>query len=258
MRARRSSGRREAATAHAQARACRARGSRTRLILLTAAGIAACRTIPAHAETGATVSIFNDLRFRGYSLSDGRPVAIFDFAYDDPSGFYADGAATGVLRRGGNPAPLGLQLSGGYARRLASGTTLDFGITHSAYSRYSTGTRGNSYTEIYAGIARGALSSRIFLSPHYFERGLWTAYGEIDGSVSPAPKWSLDGHVGMLVALRRPSPGQYARNFDWRVGVSRELGRLSLHAAWSDGAPAHRDRRGHIRSAVVVGASWVL
>ena len=49
------------------------------------------------AELGATVSVFNDLQFRGYSLSDGRPVATLDFAYDDPSGFYAGASGTGVL-----------------------------------------------------------------------------------------------------------------------------------------------------------------
>jgi uncharacterized protein (TIGR02001 family) len=222
--------------------------------------LAACWTAPAHAATGATVSVFNDLRFRGFSLSEGRPVGVFDFAYDDPSGFYAEGAATGVLRRGGNPAPLGLQLTAGYAKTLASGTTVDFGITHSGYSHYSHAQHGQSYTEVYAGVARGGLSSRIFLSPHYFESGRWTAYGELNGSFSPAAKWSLDGHVGMLVTFKRPASERYAADFDWRVGVSREVGRLSLHAAWSDGAPGH-DRYGgkaHSRSAVVVGATWVL
>jgi uncharacterized protein (TIGR02001 family) len=204
--------------------------------------------------------VYSDLRFRGYSLSEGRPVGIFDFAYDDPSGFYAGTSVTGVLRSGGDPAPLGLQLTGGYARRLPSGATLDFGITHSAYSQHSSGERGSSYTEIYAGIARGALSSRIYLSPHYFERGRWSAYGEVNGSVRPARKWSIDGHIGVHVPLRTPSNERYRAEFDWRIGVSRELGRLSLHAAWSDGSPGYdfyRERR-HSRSSLVVGATWIL
>jgi len=235
------------------------RDSRTSLIALTAVGLA-CWAAPAQAEAGATVSIFNDLRFRGFSLSQGRPVGIFDFAYDDPSGLYADVAGTGVLRRSGDPTPLGLQLSGGYAKRLASGTTLDFGITHSSYSHYSRGERGSSYTEVYAGISHGALSSRVFVSPHYFENGRWTAYGEVNGNFSLAPKWSLDAHAGTLVTVRRPSSERYAANFDWRIGVSRDLGRLSLHASWSDGTPGrdHYGGRSHSRSAVVVGASWAL
>jgi uncharacterized protein (TIGR02001 family) len=212
-----------------------------------------------HAEVGATVSAFSDLRFRSYSLSQGRPVAILDFAYDDPSGFYADAAGIGVFRRDG-PEPLGLQLTGGYAKRLKSGTTLDFGITHSAYSRYSSAARGNSYTEIYAGVARGGLSSRIFLSPHYFESGRWSVYGEVNAHISPAQRWIVEGHVGVQVPLHASYGGRYQRQSDWRLGVTRELGRLSLHASWSAGAPGRDVYRGnaHSRSAVVLGASVAL
>ena len=247
-------------TARAAAAADRARGSRTRLRVRAAAFFLACCAAPASAQIGATASIFSDAQFRGYSLSAGRPVAILDFAYDDPSGFYGDVAGTGVLRRGGEPAPLGLQLTGGYAKRLKSGTTLDFGITHSAYSHYAGSGRGSAYTELYAGIARGALSSRIYLSPHYFASGHWTAYGEVNASVSPARRWSVNGHVGMLVPLRTPAGERYRRNVDWRIGVSREIGRVSLHAAWSDGSPGYDvyNQRRHNRSALVVGATWAL
>jgi len=245
-----------AVTVRAEVRASRAPGSRIRLVIFAALGIGCAA--PAHAEVGATLSLFSDLRFRGYSLSEGRPVAILDFAYDDPSGLYADAAGTGVLRSGG-PAPLALQVTGGYAKRLKSGTTLDFGITHSTYSSYSSAARGNSYTEIYAGIARGALSSRIFLSPHYFETGRWSAYGEVNASVSPAPRWSLDGHVGVQLPLHAPYGQTYRPELDWRLGATRDLGRLSLHAAWSAGAPGRDAYRGrhHSRSALVLGASWL-
>jgi uncharacterized protein (TIGR02001 family) len=247
--------------APAAAGASPARGTFTRLAASAAACIIATfPAAPAAAQVGATASIFSDARFRGFSLSEGRPVAILDVAYDDSSGFYGDVTASGVLRRGGDPAPLGLQLTGGYARRLESGTTLDLGITHSTYGHYSKGQRGKSYSELYAGIARGGLSSRVFVSPHYFEPGRWTAYGELDGTISPARQWSLDGHVGTLVTLRHPAGERYSPDVDWSVGVTRELGRLSLHAAWSDGVPGH-DRyagRAHSRSSLILGASWAL
>lgn len=209
---------------------------------------------------GLTASIFSDDRFRGYSLSQGHPVGILDFAYDDPSDVYADVAGTGVLRRGGGPEPLGLQLTGGYAKRLSSGTTIDFGITHSTYSHYSSGGSGASYTELYAGVSRGGLSSRLFLSPHYSERGLWTAYGELDGTVSPGSDWSLDGHVGMLVPLRTPADSQrYRTAFDWRVGVTRTFGRVSVSAAWTEGARGRAYyNSSYSQHALVVGASLAL
>jgi len=243
-------------TATAVGPASRLRGSCTSLFVAAAF---LCCAAPAHAEVGTTVSIYSDLRFRGYSLSEGRPVGIFDFAYDDPSGLYAGASAIGVLRSGGDPAPLGVQLTGGYAKRMQSGTTLDFGITHSSYSHYSSGGRGSSYTELYAGIARGRVSSRISLSPHYFESGRWSAYAEVNGSISPARKWSIDGHVGVHVPLRTPSNERYRAEGDWRLGVSRELGRLSLHAAWIDGTPGYDFYRGrrHSRSALVLGATWI-
>ena len=107
-------------------------GSPIRFTIVAVLGIGCAA--PARAEVGATVSAFSDLRFRGYSLSEGSPVAILDLAVDDPSGLYADAAGMGVFRNSG-PAPLALQLTGGYAKRLKSGTTLDFGITHSTYSK---------------------------------------------------------------------------------------------------------------------------
>jgi uncharacterized protein (TIGR02001 family) len=244
-------------TALAEAPVSRARGS-----LTSFAAILFCLvSTPAAAQVGATASVFSDARLRGYSLSNGRPVAVLDFAYDDPSGLYANLSGTGVLRRGGSPEPLALQLDGGYAKRLASGTTLDFGVTYSSYSYYSSGGPRTSYTEVYAGIARKELSSRIFFSPHYSEPGLWTAYGEVNGNLNPARNWSLDGHVGMLVPLRTPANGEkYRTAFDWRLGVSRELGRVSLHLSWNQGARGRNyyGNPSHSGRGIIAGASLVL
>ena len=158
-------------------------------------------------------------------------MAIGDIAYDDSAGFYADASGSLVFRRGVNPAPLGLELAAGYAKRLRWGTTIDFGITNSSFTHYSDDRHGQSYSEVYAGIARGIFSSRIFVSPHYFTSGRWTAYGEVNANFSPARKWGLEAHVGMLSVLRTPAGQPYRANVDWRLGASRELGRISLHAA---------------------------
>jgi uncharacterized protein (TIGR02001 family) len=243
------------------ARTCLKRDSCTSVVRFGLAWVLACAiAAPASAEIGATISVFSDDRFRGYSLSQGQPVGTFDFAYDDASGFYAEAAATGVVSEG-NPSVLGAQLNGGYAKRFKSGTTLDFGMIYSTYSHYSHGGARKSYAELYAGIGRGAFSSRIFVSPHYSEAGLWTAYGEINGHISPARKWSFDAHAGMLLPLRNPDHNErYRPAFDARLGVSRELGPLSLHASWvlgEHGREYYGDRaRGG--SAFVLGATWAL
>ena len=207
-----------------------------------------------------TASVFSDARFRGYSLSEGEPVGNLDFAYDHPSGFYVGAAASGFLRHGDYPAPLALQVDTGYARQLASGATIDLGVTHSNYSHYSRSERGDSYTEFYAGLGWKGLSSRLSFSPHYFEPGEWTAYGELNGHVSPASKWTINGHVCALVPLRSAAGLSSRANADWSIGASRSFGRLSLHATWSDGTPGGDlfGRRRHNRSAFVVGASAIL
>lgn len=249
-------------SARAEAPAFRAQGSLTKRVGLGAAGlVAASLATPAAAEIGATVSAFSDDRFRGYSLSEARPVAILDLAYDASSGFYADASATGVLRSGGDPSLLGYQLTAGYAKQLPSGTTLDAGATASGYSHYSTTEGSRSYAQVYAGISRGAISSRLFLSPHYSEAGLWTAYGELNGNFSPARNWGLEAHAGILLPLRTPDENVHYRTaLDWRLGVTRQLGRVSLHAAWVEGAHGREyyGDRVHSRGAIVLGASLPL
>lgn len=240
----------------------RARGWCTRSALRIVVWLlTACGAVPADAEIGATVSIFSDARFRGYSLSGNQPVGTFDFAYDDRSGLYAGGAITGVVRSGGDLEPLGFGLNAGFAKRLRSGTSFDVGVTTSSYTYYSQGGPRKTYAEVYAGIARGGLSSRIFLSPHYSEAGIWTAYGEVNGNISPAPDWNIEGHAGMLVPLRAPSEAErYRSAFDWRAGVSRRVGRVSLHAAWVQGARGgnYYGSRWQKTHAFVLGASFGL
>jgi uncharacterized protein (TIGR02001 family) len=145
-------------------------------------------------------------------------------------------------------------LNGGYAKRL-SGVTLDFGAIYSTYSHYSSQGSSNSYTEIYAGAAYKFLSSRIAFSPHYFEGDAKTIYAEMDANLSPARKVHLTGHAGLLVPLSYSEP-----RYDWRLGVSRDVGRASLHVIGSGGGPGRDHYRGHSRSrnAVVLGLSWAL
>ena len=204
------------------------------------------------------MSIFSDARFRGYSLSAGHPVALLDLSYDDPSGLYA--AASGSFVANDGVHPLGLQLNGGYARRVAPGLTLDVGAIHSAYSHY--GSRGSaSYTEVYAGATYKFLSGRVAYSPHYFGKGNRTIYAELDANVSPARKLRLNGHVGLLAPLDYREQGfRFRTQYDWRIGASREVGPLSLHVNLSGGGPDRDYYRGHWRgrTALVLGASLPL
>jgi uncharacterized protein (TIGR02001 family) len=220
-----------------------------------------CAATPAAAEVGAAVSVFSDARFRGYSLSSGRPVAVLDVSYDDPGGLYGAVSASAVASSDDGLRPLGLQLSGGYAKRLPGGVTIDVGAVHSSYTHYSSRGDATSYTEVYAGVARDFLTSRIYLSPHYFGHGTKAVYGELDAAVSPLRKLRLDGHVGLLVPIGYGGADNDDRaQYDWRLGLAREVGRASLHVIATGGGPGrdYYGSRPHNRTALILGLSWAL
>ena len=188
------------------------------------------------------MSVFSDDRFRGYSLSDSRPVAIIDLSYDSSSGFY--GALSGSLVATSHDGlqPLGIQLNGGYAKRVSPNLSLDFGVIHSEYSTYASGGDAQSYTEAYAGLTGKVLSGRVTVSPDYLQAGAWSAYGEIHATVPAGSRWRFSGHVGLLVPLRcRIDYERYRSEFDWRLGISRDFGPVTANVSWS--GTRHREDR---------------
>src|SRR6476469_4008897 len=94
---------------------------------------------PARAELAFSGTIASDDRFRGDSTSGNRPVATLSGAYDDPSGFYLGVSVTAVAAGDYGIKPLRSIQYGGYAKRLKSGLSLDFGITHRISSHYHSG-----------------------------------------------------------------------------------------------------------------------
>jgi len=220
--------------------------------------MAACSS-PGTAQTSAAASIFSDDRFRGYTLSDGRPVGILDLYYDDPSGFYGTLSGKLVANDHEGLQPLGLILNAGYAKRLSSGLTIDAGVTHSDYSEYSDRAAARSYTEAYAGLSNKFLTARIYASPDYLKGG--TIYGELNAKAEIAPMLSLSGHAGLLVPLGGGGPGYtYRRELDWRIGIARQFGSVTLQAAWTGVSPGQNLYRYgyHRREALVFGVTYAL
>lgn len=207
----------------------------------------------------AATSLLNDLRFRGYSLSDGRPVGILDVSYDAPNGFYGALSGSITASRGEGPKPLGFIVNGGYSTQVSPRMAIDLGLTHSVYSKYSNRAASLSYTEVYAGISGKRLSARLDVSPDYVKGG--SAYGELNGNWPLGKKLSLTGHAGLIVPFRRIHPGyRYSRDFDWRIGIARFIGPVSIQAAWSavrPGRGAYREGS-HERDALILGLTYSL
>lgn len=232
------------------------RPAAVRLLIGIAAFAAAS---PASAEIGAAVSIFSDSRFRGISVSDGDPVATLDFSFDDPSGAYF--AATGTVGFTSREVkPVSVELNAGFAREVRPDLTFDVGFAHSSYERYPAAGQGSSYTEIYAGLTHKTLTARVHLSPHYLEAGRWTAYGELEHSLSLTRNLSLNSHVGLLMPLHTRAWDDFRSRVDWRMGLDRQIGRFAVHAAFTGARGVHHyDSHSYkTDSAVVLGASLIL
>ncbi|WP_019833524.1 TorF family putative porin [Sphingomonas sp. PR090111-T3T-6A] len=202
--------------------------------MLLAAGAAT----PAAAQLGGTISFQTDDYFRGYSLSEGRPVATLDLAYDDASGLYLAGAATGVATRHSGVKLLGFSENIGFARKIGTGPVIDVGFTNTNYEEYYSGGTTADYREVYAGLITDHLAAHVHYSPHYFRGGVSTLYVDTDGVLRPFPFWRLTGHFGVLTQLDGPrAPGEPHTHYDWKLGAGRRLGPLDLQLAWTDGSP---------------------
>jgi uncharacterized protein (TIGR02001 family) len=220
----------------------------------------------AGAQVAGSVGIQNTYRLRGYSISDGHPVATLDLSYDHSSGVYVDLSALAEFEDDASPEFLGYIANVGYAHRIGPQLSVDGGVVRTQFSHYAVGQSSDAhYTDLYVGIAGRGLSAHLHYSPDYYRSGIATLYGEVDGAVKPAEKWQLTGHVGALGYLSYPgNPAYYryyrATHYDWRAGVARELGRISLHADLSGGGPnpIQTSRTGwHQGTALTVGARWV-
>lgn len=236
--------------------ALRARGrAGSKLGIAFAAAVLPVIPTRAHAQTGAAVSVFSDYRFRGFSLSESRPVALLDLSYDAARGVYAAASGSVVAARGEGLRALGVAVNGGYAKQFASGLTVDVGATYARYSSYSGLGSSRSYGEFYSGVRGKILSSRLSLSPDYFGAGA-ALYGEVTGQISPARNVQLQAAVGVLAPLR----GGYRVSPDGRVGLEWVTGRFSLHAAVTvrgGGRTFYRVRHSD-HTAVVLGLGYPL
>jgi len=206
------------------------------------------------------VSAYSDFRYRGVSLSNGRPVGILDLSYDASSGLYAALSGSLVASREG-VRPLGLTLNGGYARRIGRELSADIGVVHSRYSQYSDVPTGRTYSEIYAGLSSEYVGTRFSLSPNYVGKAHWTLHGEINGHIDLTPSLYLDGQVGALMLLNSYGTlGNSHGIWDARLGLAHRAGRVSLHAAVSARGKGSNiyGKWGRSRVALILGISTSL
>ncbi|MBW8783859.1 MAG: hypothetical protein JF593_04345 [Novosphingobium sp.] len=208
------------------------------------------------AQVTGSVTIESDHRERGFTTSAGEPAIAVEIDYDDPSGLYASATAIGSLDPD-DPRFLGWTAAAGYVRRVGSAASVDAGLLRREYRAAYDGGRSSHYTEVYGGVTVRPMTARVSYSPDYFAHGVSALYLEAEATVSPAPQWLANAHVGRLIHLHVPVEYHLPDHQDWRLSVSRQIGRFNLHATLSGGGPGRQVYLGnsHSSTALTAGAT---
>lgn len=209
------------------------------MVQVTAVGVAfmTCGSA-AEAQVGSSLSIDSDYRFRGRSLSDGKPVATITISYDDRSGVYSGASVTGALTGQKAGELVSQQLYVGYARTVASGIDLDVGMSAYRYtSAYSAGRR-ELFGEIYIGATVGDVAVYVRYSPSYYGNAGPVVYFDVATNSEIAESTRFYTHAGLLIQTSgAPTLGGRKSRYDLQAGVAREFGRITLKAEVAFGGP---------------------
>jgi len=205
--------------------------------------------VSAFAQLSGGIAVESDQRFRGVSLSDGKPDLRLSLAYDAPNGWYGGASATGVeFER--ESRQLELLVYAGHVWAAGVGAHWELGITA---AHFTGGTRYD-YQEVFVGLLAERWSARVYYSPDYYSAGTPTAYAELNNAVPVRTNLRAFGHVGALSRLR--GSGQRTR-VDLRAGLAFARDAWELQLAWHgigrDGSyPSayERQRTGWVLSAI--------
>lgn len=179
----------------------------------------------AAAQVGVGLRLETDYRFRGVSLSGGRPDLHLDLAWDGANGVYAGAAATSVeLERG----PRRGQLIGYFGLARATGSVgWEFGAT----AAHFVAAGGYDYAELYAGLLGDGWNARLSFSPDYFGQGARTLYAELNAGRALLAPWRVFAHLGALGAIGGTADATHPRH-DLRAGLGATLEAWDLQLAW--------------------------
>jgi uncharacterized protein (TIGR02001 family) len=213
---------------------------------------------PALAEISAEIELKSDDRFRGRSLSDGRPVIEADVGVDSDMGIYAGGSFTATLTGKSRAGLQGVDGYIGYASRIDDELTFDIGVAGYAYSRRYSGNRADSYAEVYAGVTAGKFAAYLHFTPNYFDRDVSLLYADLNLAQPLGSDWTLKAHAGLLTQTSgKPGLGGKKNRYDTRLALSRPLLGLEAEVAWTFAGPddGYYDDPWDGRSAIVFSLS---
>ena len=191
---------------------------------------------------------------RGISLDHGEPDLRFGVSYDHGGGGYAGlSGIVGETSRDG-VKPLGYLAYAGFAHQTSGGLVLDVGATNSDITIYQPARSGPPgsyafrvytyeyhafYTEIFAGLSRGSIGARLYLSPNYLDQGNGGAYLDLSKSFELTARLRVFVHAGALTPLGESDrPGADRERLDLGAGTSWAFRHAELRLVWTGTWPS--------------------
>lgn len=215
-------------------------------------------TIPARAQVSGSIGVLSDYRYRGISLSDGKPVAQLTLAWDHPDGAYAGVLASSLHHGFDGRADTLLLPYLGHAWRLRPGLHAEAGVQYWHFHRV----HAYDHAEFYAALSAERIGARLSYAPRYFGQAA-LAYAEVNASQPLGERLRLLGHVGLSHA-RDAGYGMDRNRVDLRLGLGWRLAGFDLQLGWAsadlDGDSGMRDplwgRAGRSGWVLGVSRSW--
>jgi uncharacterized protein (TIGR02001 family) len=206
------------------------------------------------AQTGGSIALLSDYRYRGVSLSDDQPTLGLSVVHDAERGWYAGGSLIGVSLE---PSGRQLQALGylGLTGMLLLGLGWDAGATavhFSADSQYD-------FLEVFTGVQGERWNVRLHYAPDYFGSGVSTAYVELNGGLPISRFVRVTAHVGALGRLGGTAAAAERWSFDGAVGLAMARDAWGLQVDLTSGStgsgvyPVGYDR---VRGVLVLSASY--
>lgn len=179
------------------------------------------------AQISGNVSAVSDYRYRGVSLSEGKPEAQLSLGYDHPDGWYGGGLLSGAQLEG--ISTMQLVTYAGYTRLLLDGLSGEGGVSLTRFRQAGD----YNYNEAFVGLTSENISARVYYSPSYFYQNARTVYAEVNGAYRLQEHWNVLAHIGVLRHLSGDSALNSAlmSRYDFRLGLNAYIAEWNFQLA---------------------------
>ncbi|MEW9855548.1 TorF family putative porin [Novosphingobium sp. M1R2S20] len=223
---------------------------------------AMAQEVPSEITVSGSVALVSDYRFRGVSQTDEEMAVQGGLTVGHESGFYVGTWASNLSGWGTfGGSNMELDIFGGYSAEIASGTTLDVGLTWYMYPGGASDTDfAEPYVKLSSSMGPASVLVGVAYAPKqqalgrvYFDADAYTAglpdrpgaksdnvyiWGDVSSAIPETPL-SVKAHLGYSNGNSGLGPngtsiaptGEY---LDWMLGADLALGPVTLGAAYID------------------------